>query len=324
MNTLIPKNSNELIISEALSLDQNPASVYLAGLRETGRRTQKQSLDFMSGLLIGNADCFSCNWAGLRYQHTTAIRSKLNEIYKPATVNKMLSALRGVLKQAYLLNQISADDYQRAIMVKSVEGSTLPRGRELTSGEISALMQACENDHTSAGSRDSAIIAVMYVGGLRREEVTALDIGDYDRETGKMVIKGKRHKERTAYLQNGAGRALEDWLNIRGNLEGALFFPVNKGGNIINRRMTNQAIYNMLKKRADEAGIAEFSPHDLRRTFVSDLLDAGADIAVISKMAGHANVQTTSRYDRRPEDAKRKAAALLHIPYRGKLDKQQI
>jgi len=243
---------------------------------------------------------------------------KLNEIYKPATVNKMLSALRGVLKQAYLLNQMSADDYQRAIMVKSVEGSTLPRGRELSSGEISALMQACENDKTSAGVRDAAIIAVMYVGGLRREEVTTLDISDYDHDTGKMIIRGKRQKERTAYLQNGAGRAIEDWLNIRGTIEGALFNPINKGGKVTTRRLTNQAIYNMLKKRAEEAGVSEFSPHDLRRTFVSDLLDAGADIAVISKMAGHANVQTTARYDRRPEEAKRKAAGLLHVPYKGK------
>jgi integrase/recombinase XerD len=318
MNTLTPKNPYELIITETLPLDQNPAAVYLSGLRETGRRTQKQSLDFMAGLLTGNPDCLLCNWAGLRYQHTTAIRSKLNEIYKPATVNKMLSALRGVLKQAYLLNQMSADDYQRAIMVKSVEGSTLPRGRELSSGEISALMQACENDKTSAGVRDAAIIAVMYVGGLRREEVTTLDISDYDHDTGKMIIRGKRQKERTAYLQNGAGRAIEDWLNIRGTIEGALFNPINKGGKVTTRRLTNQAIYNMLKKRAEEAGVSEFSPHDLRRTFVSDLLDAGADIAVISKMAGHANVQTTARYDRRPEEAKRKAAGLLHVPYKGK------
>jgi len=81
--------------------------------------------------------------------------------------------------------------------------------------------------------------------------------------------------------------------------------------------LTNQTILNMLKKRGEEAGVSNFSLHDLRRTFVSDLLDTGADIAVISKMAGHAKVQTTARYDRRSEEAKRKAAGLLHIPYRG-------
>lgn len=318
MNKIIPTNTNDITLADVLPLDQNPAAVYLAGLSETGRRTQKQALDTIAGLLTGNLDCLSCNWAKLRYQHTAAIRSKLSEQYKPATVNKMLSALRGVLKQAYLLKQMSAENYQRAIMVKSVEGSTLPAGRELSTGEISALMQVCENDPSPAGARDAAIIALMYACGLRREEVTALDVSDYEPQTGKLVVKGKRKKERTSYLLNGAGRALADWLKIRGNYSGALFMPINKGGKIADRRMTNQAIYNLLKKRADKAGVKEFSPHDLRRTFVSDLLDAGADIATVSKMAGHANIQTTARYDRRPEEAKRKAANLLHVPYHGR------
>jgi integrase len=72
----------------------------------------------------------------------------------------------------------------------------------------------------------------------------------------------------------------------------------------------------MLIKRAEEAGVDSFSPLDLRRSFVGDLLAEGADIATVAKMAGHANVQTTMRYDRRPEEVKQKAAALLHLPYK--------
>ncbi len=120
-----------------------------------------------------------------------------------------------------------------------------------------------------------------------------------------------------AYLNDSLNRAMEDWLEVRGLKPGPFFLPIRKDGDLELRRMTTQAVYNLLRKRAAQAGVRNFSPHDLRRTFVSDLLEAGADIAIVAKMAGHANVQTTARYDRRPEEAKRRAASLLDVPYRG-------
>ena len=131
------------------------------------------------------------------------------------------------------------------------------------------------------------------------------------------MIRGKCNKERELPLSNGALDALADWLAERGAEAGPLFPAIRKGGAIQHwQDMTPQAINLMLAKRAEQAGVADLSPHDLRRTFVSDLLDAGADIATVQKLAGHSNVTTTARYDRRGEQAKRKAVELLHVPYR--------
>ncbi len=299
----------------ATTVDRNPAAVYLASLAHGSRRTMRDALNTIAEML-GVADALSVEWSALRFQHTAAIRSHLAERYSAATANKMLSALRGTLKAAWRLGLMSADDYARAADVESITGSTLPAGRALTTGEITALLDACAADPSPAGARDAAIIALLRAGGLRRAEVCALDLADYSPADGLLVIHGKRNKERTAYVTNGAKDALDDWLTVRGNEPGALFCPINKGGVIIMRRMYPEAIFNLLQKRAEQAGVKDLSPHDLRRTFVSDLLDAGADIATVQKLAGHASVNTTARYDRRGEQAKRKAVELLHVPYR--------
>ena len=110
---------------------------------------------------------------------------------------------------------------------------------------------------------------------------------------------------------------LKDWMKIRGNEPGPVFLEVNKGSNLVEgKRITTQAIYYLLKSRAKRAGIEKFSPRDIRRTFVSDLLEAGVDIATVDRMAGHSSVVTTARYDRRPEQTKQRAAMLLKVPYK--------
>jgi len=339
---------NELILQQPQPSDQNAAAVYIASLpAATGRRTQAQALRVVARAL--GVDFERVNWSALRYSHTAAIRAKIAQSYSPASANKILSALRQTVKQAWLLGQMSAEEYTRAIQLEPVTGETLQAGRELSTGEILALMTTCQNDkNTNAGTRDAAIIGLMYAAGLRRNEVVKLNVENYDPETGKMVLTGKHSKQRTVYITNGAADALSDWLSIRGTQPGPLFVEVDKSGKVLIDResmvvkpfrkisgvdvpnkkagqtiyrggaMTPQAIYNMLAKRAAEAGIKNFSPHDMRRSFIAHLLGAGADIATVSKMAGHANVQTTARYDKRPEEAKRKAAELLHVPYKAK------
>lgn len=300
----------------ALSSDQHPAFVYLARLAPGSRRTMTQALDVIAGLLTdGRVDAERLPWWELRYQHTQAVRTALAERYSPAGVNKMLSALRGVLKECWRLGLMGAEEYQRAADLEAVRGEVLPAGRGLSAGELRALFASCA-DGTPAGVRDAALLAVLYGAGLRRSELVALDLTDYEPVSGALKVRaGKGRKERLGYAKNGAAEALAAWLGVRGDAPGPLFVPINKGRRLQIRPMTTQAVYALLQRRGEVAGVGAFSPHDLRRTFIGDLLDAGADIATVQKLAGHANVTTTARYDRRGEAAKVKAAGMLHVPY---------
>jgi site-specific recombinase XerD len=211
---------------------------------------------------------------------------------------------------------MSAEDFHRAARLAPIMGETLPAGRELLAEEIASLIQNCLEDRSPIGIRDAAIISILFGAGLRREEITTLNLDEYDLENAKLVVRGKRSKQRIAYLGEGAVAALAGWLEIRGNDTGPLFLSVKRGGHLRHgRRLSPQSIYYLLKIRAKRAGVKSFTPHDLRRTFVSRLLDAGVDIAIVAKMAGHSNIQTTARYDCRPEEAKQRAAKLLQIPY---------
>lgn len=301
----------------SITADKHPALVYLASLaNDRARVVQRQALDVIAELVTPGSDALSFPWPGLRYQHVAAIRAQLAERYAPATANRILSALRRTVKECWRLGYLSAEDMARACDVPNVKGETLPAGRGLSAGEITALMSDCTSDTTPAGVRDAAMIAILYQGGLRRAELVGLTLADYDPTNGQIRVSGKGNKQRTAYITNGAARALAAWLDLRGFEDGPLFCRIGKGGLIHrDKGIGKQAVYNMLRKRGKSADVADFSPHDLRRSFVSDLLDAGADIATVAKMAGHASVTTTSRYDRRPEQAKQKAAELLHVPY---------
>ncbi len=298
--------------------DQNPALVYLARLQESSRRPMCQSLQAIVDIMEQDAGIESFPWHLLQYQHTTAIRTALAAKYSASTANRHLSALRGVLKEAWRLGYMSAEDEQRATDLKPIKGSTASQaesGRHLSKGEIGALIAACA-DGTKTGVRDAAIIAIAYSCGLRRSEVAKLDIGDYDAEQGSLRIRqGKGNKMRVVYVANGAADALQDWLQIRGAGAGALFYGSRRGDNLQNSGMTDQAIYNILQARAEQSGVKSFTPHDLRRTFAGDMLDAGADISTVQKLMGHSNTSTTAGYDRRDAKAKKAASSLLHVPY---------
>ncbi|HEY9802174.1 MAG TPA: site-specific integrase [Leptolyngbyaceae cyanobacterium] len=308
----------DFALSRPLPLTLHPAGVYLSSLTPGSRRTTEKALSVIARLLTSNqCDALSLDWSKLRYQHTAAIRAIFIEKYSPATANRMLCALRRVLKECLRLGLISAQDYQSAIDLKRVRGdSETPRGRLLKPEEITALLLNCKQDASAIGLRDAALIAVLSGCGLRRSEAVALEVKDFKRDDNLLkVLHGKGGKSRTVYLPPGAVGVVNDWLKIRGKSPGALICPVKRGGHIHIGHLTDQAVMAICLKRAETAKIEPFSPHDFRRTFITRLLEAGVDVLTVCELAGHANPATTQKYDLRSETAKREAVKFLNVLY---------
>jgi site-specific recombinase XerD len=336
------QKQNQLQTRVERAQSKNPVVSYLASLgSKDSRRVQKTALDQIANALSNGAitDCLLFPWEKLDYGTVNAIKAWLDSKYAPSTVNRYLCAVRRVIKEAWRHQLITAEEYQRATDVQSVTSTRLPTGRELENYEIRGLINTCLSDeeNPALGIRDAAVISLMYSSGLRRAEVVTLDLKDLNLSKGELRIIGKRNKERKAYLAKGAVRAIKKWIEVRGIEPGPLFYSVNKGGNIVRHRkerlstqekkqgkkpkqivarLSDQSIYYIFDKRAKEAGlINKTTPHDMRRTFVSDLLDGGVDLATVSKMAGHDDTNTTRRYDRRSSKVMQEAVEKLDVPY---------
>jgi integrase/recombinase XerD len=310
----------------------DPLAVYLARLTSPeSRRAMAASLELLAELLVdgqpagrnerarrrraGQPLAAAVPWHQLRYGHTQALRSWLAEHCSPPAANRHLAALRGVLREAWRLGLMNGEDLARAVDLAGVPGHSLPAGRYVEDGEVRRLVAACLADDSAGGRRDAAVLAVLFVGGLRRAEAVGLDVDDYEPATGVLTVVGKGRRQRRTALPAGGRRAMEAWLSVRGEAPGALFCPVNKAGRVTVRRLTTQAVYVLVDRRARKAAVGHLSPHDGRRTFASDLFDAGVDAVQVQGLMGHASLLTTGGYDRRPELARLAAVERLHFPY---------
>ena len=292
----------------------HPATVYLNSLSPGSRVTMRSSLNAIADLLTeGECDALSLDWSCLRYHHTAAVRSALKQRLAPTTTNKMLVALKRVLSEAYRLDLMSAEHYQKAVDLAPVRGKSKLRGRALSQAELKRVVQSLESGK-NIDLRDGAVIAILRCGGIRRQEIVRLKIEDLDLVTGELEIHhGKGDKYRLVYITDEAVAMVKDWLKVRGDTPGALICPVNRGGKVNLRPFAadGDGIYKLVKARALKAGVKRFSPHDFRRTFCSDLLSEGEDVFTVQELAGHESANTTAKYDRRGEARKRRAVKHL-------------
>ena len=300
----------------SIERDFHPALVYLASLAPGPSRDSMASALRVVAAALGFSDPLELPWAELRYPHLALVRSRLvGRGLKAATVNRLLTALRGVVTEAWRLEQIDDRHYHRLVDGRSLPGSRLPRGRNVPYGELRRLFEVCA-DATPAGARDAVLIVLLFAAGLRRGEAAALPLSALDRERWVLRVIGKGNVEREVPLRGAAVDALMFWLAIRGVLPGYLACQVTKGQVILpDFSLSPAAVRLRLERRAEQACIPPCSPHDLRRSFVTQLLDGGIDLNIVSRLAGHAGVQTTARYDRRDARAAERAVEVLHTPW---------
>jgi len=226
-----------------------------------------------------------------------AIRAFLAELHqrgvKRSTVARKLAAVRSFFRT--LKRQGKIKDNPTLGVATPRQEKRLPR--QLSVEEMSHLLEMPDGS-TPLGARDRAILELLYATGVRVSELTALDFDDLDLAEGMMRVLGKGRKERMVPVGSKAIEALRIYLRRRGELEPrpgsgkeALFLNFRGG------RLNVRSVRRILNHALAAAAIArKVSPHTLRHSFATHLLDAGADLRSIQELLGHASLSTTQRY----------------------------
>ena len=180
--------------------------------------------------------------------------------------------------------------------------------------DIERILEAAGAPGTTLALRDRALLEVLYGTGARISEAVGLDIDDLDPEQGTVLLRGKGSKQRIVPVGSYAQAALDAYLvRGRGELSAAgrgtpAVFLNARGG-----RLSRQSAWTVLARAAERAGVtAEVSPHTLRHSFATHLLDGGADVRVVQELLGHASVTTTQIYTLVTVDSLREVYATAH------------
>jgi integrase/recombinase XerC len=227
-----------------------------------------------------------------------AIRSYLSHLYrshKKSSLARKLAAQRSFFR--YLVREGTLRQSPAEFVATPKQGKTLPKF--LPVDQVFSLLNAPEKP-SIWGARDQAILEVLYSSGIRVGELVGLSEGDVDYTLGILRVFGKGGKERVVPVGGKALAALQNYLSKRAEV---LNRTKTDGGktplfiNPLGGRLTGRSIDRILKRQILKSGLArKISPHALRHSFATHLLDAGADLRAIQEMLGHVSLSTTQRY----------------------------
>lgn len=326
--------------------DQHPARVYLLRLRPGSRPAQQNVLELFVRADRGYPppptprprdqayqreraqwleEFWQYPWHLLRYQHVAAIQTALTTMktppYSHTVINRSITAMRRVLKEARRLGWMRPEDYETAKDIEKVQGERLQKGRHIENYELAEIIEKCSvGIGANQRALDTAVISMIWGTGCRRGDVSSAQYDAYDPAKKTLVVVGKRNKQRKIPLPGAVWKAVDIWTLARGAHPGPLFHPVSQSDRVmIDRRIHPRTVGTILDKivaRCTGLQDSRFTSHDFRRTFISNEIDKGTSLSALAKMVGHDDVNTTVGYDLSKERAMRKIADGIELPRR--------
>ena len=228
----------------------------------------------------------------------------------PASVARHVVTVRG-LHRFWLREQLVPVDVTAEVRPPRPD-QRLPKALPLD--QVEAILEAAGAPGTTLARRDRALLEILYGTGARISEAVGIDIDDLDREEGALLLRGKGGKQRIVPVGSFALTAIEAYLTTArpaltsSTVSTAALFLNARGG-----RLSRQSAWTVLTRTARIAGIGvDVSPHTLRHSFATHLLDGGADVRVVQELLGHASVTTTQIYTLVTVDRLREVYATAH------------
>lgn len=273
-----------------------------------------------------NVELFAWEALDLPEFFETAEQRLVNRYGREQSVKYVL-AMRSLLRHLALRG---VADFELAMQV--LEGTKVhrlssdPKSLAFDAADLFRILQCCRYDASAtAGLRDLAMISLAATTGARRRELVGIAMADLDLERGEVQLHVKGGGRRVAVLHRATADHLRRWIAVRGDEDGPLFPGLRRGGHLTAVAVSDHQFWKRLRSRSEEVGLdPPIAPHDLRRWFVTSLLDSGVDVFQVARLVGHARVQTTLRYDRRPLQRMREVVDRLGIPLFEELDREEL
>ncbi len=281
--TQIERFLDHLTVERGLS--RNTVDAYRRDLGRYAAFLRRRSID--DGAHVGNGDVSAF------VAELSAATHDGGRRYRATSVVRALSSVRSFHR--FLVREGDAADDPTDGVVRP----RLPRGlpRPLSVEDVGRLLDA-PRPTDAKGLRDRALLETMYGAGLRVSELVGLDVDDVDLEDGSVRVLGKGGKERDVPLGRYAREAIGAYLSggrpalVTRRSRSALFLNRRDGG-----RLSRQSCWNAIREHAAAAGLRKrVTPHTLRHSFATHLLEGGADVRVVQELLGHASVATTQVY----------------------------